>query len=221
MAEEVLLIGTWGSPFSGRIEVALKLKGVQYKYVEEDMANKSPVLLQYNPVHKKIPVLVHNGKPIAESQVILEYIDETWQDYPILPKDPHERAIARFWAKLIDEKCYPASFRACWGADQKEHEKAVEEVNEQLQFLEDELNEKRFFGGEEIGFVDIVGNVIAFWLGGLEEASGAVVMAREKFPKLCNWANEFVRQSVIKESLPARDKLIAYFRNRFGAGTSK
>ncbi|KAB1203297.1 putative glutathione S-transferase [Morella rubra] len=151
MAEEVLLFGMWASPFSRRIELALKLKGVQYKYVEEDLTNKSPALLQYNPVHKKIPVFVHNGKSIAESQVILEYIDETWQGYSILPKDPHEKAVARFWAKLIDEKCLHAAFRACWGADQKEREKTIEEVNEQLQFLEDELNKKRFFGGEEIG----------------------------------------------------------------------
>lgn len=77
MADEVLLFGFWGSPFSRRIEMALKLKGIQYKYVEEDLRNKSPLLLKYNPIHKKIPILVHNGQPIVESQIILEYIDET------------------------------------------------------------------------------------------------------------------------------------------------
>ena len=104
MAEEVLVFGVWGSPFSRRVEMALKLKGIEYKYIEEDITNKSPSLLKYNPVHKKIPVLVHNGKPVAESLVILEYIDETWKDSPILSKDPYERATARFWAKFIDEK---------------------------------------------------------------------------------------------------------------------
>ncbi|XP_059427906.1 probable glutathione S-transferase [Corylus avellana] len=214
MAEEVVLFGTWGSAFSRRVELALKLKGVEYKYMEEDLSNKSPLLLKYNPIHKKIPVLVHNGKPIVESQVILEYIDETWQGHSLLPKDPYERAIARFWAKFIDDKYFPVIFKPLWFKE-KEHEKAVEEAPELLKFLEDELKEKRFFGGESIGMVDIVANIIAFWQGIFEEASGVELLAKEKFPKLTNWSHEFVSNSVVKECLPPRDKVIAYLRKRW------
>lgn len=97
MAREssLTLIGFWGSPFVLRIKWALELKGIQYQYVEEDLSNKSAMLLQYNPVYKKVPVLVHDGKPLAESLVILEYIDETWkQDPSLLPHDPYEKANA-------------------------------------------------------------------------------------------------------------------------------
>ncbi|GLT92618.1 hypothetical protein SLE2022_104480 [Rubroshorea leprosula] len=119
MADEVKLFRTWGSPFSRRVEIVLKLKGVSYELIEEDLSNKSPQLLKYTPVHKKIPVFHHNGKPIAASLVILEYIDETWKGYPISPQVPDERARARFWAKFMDEKCLIAPWIACWGEGDK------------------------------------------------------------------------------------------------------
>ncbi|KAL2923041.1 putative glutathione S-transferase [Bienertia sinuspersici] len=78
------------------------MKGVEYEYVEEDLQNKSELLLEYNPIHQQVPVLIHDGKAIAESLVILEYIAEVWKDCHILPTDPFERAHAR--SKYIEDK---------------------------------------------------------------------------------------------------------------------
>lgn len=105
MADELKLFRTWSSAYGLRVVWALKLKGVEFDTIFEDLANKSPLLLQYNPVHKKIPVLLHNDKPVCESLVILEYIDETWKEaYPLLPKDPSKKAEARFWTRFNEEK---------------------------------------------------------------------------------------------------------------------
>ncbi|KAK9996068.1 hypothetical protein SO802_020754 [Lithocarpus litseifolius] len=83
----------WVSPFVRLEKLALEIKGIQYEYVEEDLKNKSSVLLEYNLIHKKVPILVLNGKPIVESFIILEYIDETWKNDPqFLPEDPYKRA---------------------------------------------------------------------------------------------------------------------------------
>jgi glutathione S-transferase len=105
MANEVVLLDLKLSPFAARVRIALEEKGIEYKSKVEDLSNKSSTLLKMNPVHQQIPVLIHNGRPICESMIIVQYIDEVWSHKPsLLPSDPYRRAHARFWADYIDKK---------------------------------------------------------------------------------------------------------------------
>ena len=105
MDEKVVLLDFWSSSYAVRVRIALEEKGIKYEKEEQNLADKSPLLLEMNPVHKLIPVLIHNGKPICESLVILQYIDEVWHDRsPLLPSDPYQRSQARFWGDYIDKK---------------------------------------------------------------------------------------------------------------------
>ncbi|XP_047150776.1 probable glutathione S-transferase [Vigna umbellata] len=213
--EELTLLGARVSPFVCRVKIALKLKDVEYKYVEENLGNKSEQLLKYNPVHKKVPVLVHGEKPLAESLVIVEYIDETWNNNPILPSDPYQRALARFWSKFIDDKIVGATWKSVFTVDEKEREKNVAEAYESLQFLENEIKEKKFFGGEELGLVDIAAVYVAFWIPLVQEIAGLELLTSEKFPNLYRWSQEFVNHPIVKESLPPRDPVFGFFKGRY------
>ncbi|GMI64279.1 glutathione S-transferase tau 7, GLUTATHIONE S-TRANSFERASE 25 [Hibiscus trionum] len=210
----VKLLGASLSPYSCRIICALKLKGIPYEYIEEDLLNKSPSLLQYNPVHKKIPVLVHGGRPICESAVILRYIDETWPQNPLLPTDPYERAVALFWIKFADDKT--SSIAMMYLTTGEVQEKAAKECSEMLETMEEHglVEGKKFFGGDEINMVDIAFCLVAHWLGVIEEVTGLKPFEPHKFPKLNSWIQNFKSVPVIKESLPGTKTMLAFFKGR-------
>ncbi|CAL0302667.1 unnamed protein product [Lupinus luteus] len=218
---EVKLLGVRGSPFVTRVVIALKLKGIEYEFLEENLGNKSELLLKYNPIHKTVPVLVHNEKPILESLIIVEYIDEVFNGNSILPKEPYQRALARFWSKFIDDKIVSSVKKAVFTLDEVEREKGIEESLEALQFLEDDLKTK-FFGGDEIGFLDIAALIIAYWVPIFQEVTGLQIFTSEKFPKLYNWSQELINHPIIKETLPPREPLLAFFKARIeGLSASK
>ncbi|XP_022746560.1 probable glutathione S-transferase [Durio zibethinus] len=213
MAEEVKLLKTWSSRFGLRVVWALKLKGIQYEAFDEDLSNKSALLLQYNPVYKKVPVLVHNGKPISESLVILEYIDETWKQNPMLPQHPLEKARQRFWAKFNDEKLLP-SISGIFTKEGKEREEAVAASLENLKFVEEELKGKKFFGGEKIGLADLVFGWLANLICVFEEVLGFKIID-ERFPLLLAWMKEFSQLPIIKDNWPPHDKMIIKYQEQY------
>lgn len=107
----------------------------------------------------------------------------------------------------------------------EEQERAVKEAKELLRIIEEQgLEEKKFFGGEEIGLADIAFGWIAGWLRTMEEAVGVKLMEDDRFPRLQAWIENFKAVPVIKENLPDHNEMLAYFKQRremfIGSATS-
>lgn len=106
---DVVVVNFWGNGFGMRVRIALEERGVMYEYKEVDLiaTQRSQLVLEMNPVRRSVPILIHQGRPVCESINILEYIDEVWKGNGaphLLPHDPSDRAIARFWVHFIDNK---------------------------------------------------------------------------------------------------------------------
>ncbi|XP_030961821.1 probable glutathione S-transferase [Quercus lobata] len=209
MADEVVLLDFWASMFGMRVRIALAEKGIKYEYKEQDVFNKGPQLLQTNPVHKKVPVLIHNGKPVCESLIIVQYIDEVWKDKsPLLPSDPYQRAHAKFWADFVDKKVYEVSKRVWTSTKGEEREAAKKDYFETFKILEGELGDKPYFGGETFGFVDL--SLIPFysWFYAIETFGEFNLEA--ECPKIIAWAKRCLHKEIVAKTLQDEKKVYEF-----------
>jgi glutathione S-transferase len=206
---QVKLLGSILSPFVLRVCIAFTLKGIDYELVEENTQNKSLLLLQSNPVHKKVPVLIHDGKPVCESMIIVQYIEEAWEKKApnFLPKDPYDRAIARFWAAFVDDKLFPC-IRGVFIGQGEQLQKAAEDSVANFLLIEEALRTnsrfsgKTYFGGDEIGLVDIALGSMSAFLKAIEKATDTVLIDPEKMPLLSAWMDRFCESDGVKEVMP-------------------
>nr|GMD03392.1 probable glutathione S-transferase [Ipomoea batatas] len=103
----------------------------------------------------------------------------------------------------------------------EEHERAVKDSLEMLKTIEEEAlalalgGGKKFFGGDEIGMVDIAFGGIVHWLEAIEDVVGVKLLEpAECFPKLHAWMMNFKESPLIKENLPDKNGGGYFFSTR-------
>lgn len=97
------LYGALASPYVTRVVMLARIKGIDLplENVPGGGSPRSPEYLAFNPIGK-IPSLDVDGKCIAESEVICEYLEEVAGGKPALPSDPMERATSRLVSRIVD-----------------------------------------------------------------------------------------------------------------------
>ncbi|RCV44098.1 hypothetical protein SETIT_9G346600v2 [Setaria italica] len=218
--DELKLLGMWASPFAVRVRLALSFKGLRYEYIEEDLSNKSDLLLSSNPVHKKVPVLIHNGKPVCESQIIVEYIDEVFRGkgLSLIPADPYERARARFWAAFMDDKLLASWVQAARGKTVEEKMELLKPTFAAVETLEAAFREcskgRPFFGGDNVGYLDVMVGALVAWVHAAEARHGLKLFDASRSPLLNAWVDRFSKLDETKALLPDIRKLVEYANMR-------
>ena len=105
------LYGYFRSSATYRVRIALNLKGIPWQSVLVDL--RAPVSAQHtrefrslNP-HGLIPVLVDGEHTLTQSLAIIEYLEETHPQPPLLPRDPAARAEVRALALAVTCDIHP------------------------------------------------------------------------------------------------------------------
>ncbi|MDS9945443.1 glutathione S-transferase family protein, partial [Pseudomonas aeruginosa] len=103
MAEPLLIIGSYLSPYVRKVLVLLELKGIAYRidpivpfFGDEAFERLSPL--------RQIPVLVDGDFVLNDSSVICQYLEERYPQPSLYPADIGQRAQARWLEEYADSR---------------------------------------------------------------------------------------------------------------------
>lgn len=114
----MILHGYFRSGAAYRTRIALNLKGVAYEQRGVDLregVQRSPTFLALNP-QGMVPALETGNAVLTQSPAILEWLEETRPEPPLLPSDPNGRAQVRAMAALIGCDIHPLNNLRVLGA---------------------------------------------------------------------------------------------------------
>jgi glutathione S-transferase len=94
---------------AAKVRLTLAEKQLEWKGHYIDILKGGQFASSYVRLNPKavVPTLIHDDKPILESTVICEYLDEVFPDRPLKPASARERAEMRIWTKAVDELLHP------------------------------------------------------------------------------------------------------------------
>ena len=165
----------WFCPFVQRTWIVLQEKGIDYQYHEVNPYKKEAEFLEVNP-RGLVPTLEcprldergnhlegERGKPLIESSVICEYLDDVYNDTKkygrsLLPEDAFERARCRIWIDFVGSRIIPSFYRLLQHQPDKPY--SIEEARMELlghlkTFIKNMDNEGSWFLGLRFSMVDI------------------------------------------------------------------
>lgn len=176
------LYGGWFCPFVQRSWIVLHEKNIPHQYVEINPYKKAPEFLALNP-RGLVPTLAvpvsgdgKTQKPLYESAVICEFLDEAFQDNvaavegvegggkygkSLLTEDPYERARCRLWIDHISNKIIPAFYKFIQHTPDKEYsiEQARDNLHAHIKTFVKEMEDSSggpWFLGQRFSLVDIM-----------------------------------------------------------------
>ena len=119
-----------------KVRITLRAKGLEWKAIRVNLFTSE----QYDPSYLKlnpkgvVPTLVYKDMPVIDSTLICEFLDDTFPDPPLMPKDPGERARMRLWSKYVDEGLFEGVTEISFSAM----------FREKMKDMSPELRERRF-----------------------------------------------------------------------------
>lgn len=171
-------------PYCARVRIVLAEKGVEYDVVEVDLADRPAWIYEKNATGR-VPVLEEDDRPLPESAVVMEFLEERYPEPRLLPVDPADRAFARLVAFRADELTSP------YYALRRGEDGARERLEAQLDRLDGALAGRRWLGGAEYGLADVS------YVPWLLRARAQLGVSTDPFPALSGWLGRLLERPAV------------------------
>ena len=184
-------------PFVQRVTALLEAKNIDYELEFISLSDKPQWFLDISP-NGQVPVLITDGeKALFESDAIVEYLEEAFR--PLQPDiSLEEKATNRAWSYLAS-KNYLVQCSAQRSPDQDALDERSAKLSKAFDRIEKQLGDMPFFGGKDIGMVDIA------WLTLLHRADIIEKRAGYDFigdrPKLKVWQKRLMDTGLAEKSV--------------------
>jgi len=185
-------------PYVQRAAIVLAEKRLAFRRVDIDLADKPDWFRALSPLGKT-PVLTVGGRPIFESAVILEYLEETTAR-PLHPKEPLKRAQHRGWIEFASAVLndiaglYNAQDAAAFAA------KAAT-LQAGFVLLEDELGTGPYFAGRRFTFVDAAFAPVFRYFDVFDTIGDFAVL--DGLPRIASWRKVLAARPSVRGAVPA------------------
>ncbi|BAY25842.1 glutathione S-transferase domain-containing protein [Calothrix sp. NIES-2100] len=182
------------SPNSRRVWITLLEKGLEFELVEVKLDGEQfqPDFLAINPFHH-VPVLEDEGFHLVESIAILDYLEAKYPTPAMLPKEAKDLAIARMVQMVTVNELLSAimpltpQILGLPGGDPEKMEQAKQKASTVLKFFDNLLDDRPYFGSENITLAEPVAGTLVPWLAKAD-------VSFSEFPKLSAWCDRLLKR---------------------------
>ena len=208
---DLVLVSHHLCPYVQRAAIALMEKSVPFERRDIDLADKPGWFLEVSPLGKT-PVLLVEGRPLFESAIIADYLDET-RPPRLHPQDAFERARHRGWVEFASAVLNDiAGFYSAPDAATLEAKR--QSLAAKFARLEEELGEWPYFAGAEFSLVDAAFGPVFRYFDVFDGIADFAVFAAT--PRVGKWRKALAARPSVQQAVAADypDRLWRFLRAR-------
>ena len=170
-------------PFSRKVRIALAEKDVEFALELDYPWDRSDRLMDLNPAGQTPALVGERGAPLADSDAICEYFEETVEKAPLLGSGAAARAEVRRLTAWFDQKCYAEAVNPLMGErmykrlvlrqppDGRVLREAMKRAHGHLDYIDWLVDNRSWLAGSTMSLADLAAAAqvsVADYLGGID-----------------------------------------------------